>query len=61
MWNRLTDHRRGGCCDKRLTKEHMYICIAHGHRQNCSEGQDWVEEVKGLRWGISVIVNNKTG
>ena len=45
----------------------MHICIAHGHRQQCGEGQEegggWMEGGKGGKEGTSVIVNktiNKT-
>ena len=57
-WNRLTH-----LMEEISQRTHTYICIAHGHRQQCREGQGvegrWVEGGKGEKMkDIGNCVNN---
>ena len=64
-WNRRTDLRGEGVgeLEEISRRTYMHICMAHGHRQPCSEGQGGsggrVEagQSGGCEWGTSVMVS----
>ena len=53
--------RVGGSGEKKVKRSAKeYICIAHGHRQQCGEGQGrggecWVEKGKVGKIGMSIL------
>lgn len=56
-WNRRTDLKGEW---KRLDKEHMHICKALGHRQQCGEGWGYACGLggEGEKGEIEYIFNN---